>query len=103
MTVAELIAALSALPPDLPVVVSDEGDFHDDARLSFIAIELEANTARAWGEGPHVKVDPEDGMPEGAVPALLIDYRGSHPPKRWPTLETLRAWMARGGGWAVMP
>ena len=54
MTVAELIQALQALPPDLRVVRDGyEGGLCDVTKVSQIRIQLDANDPAEWWYGPH--------------------------------------------------
>jgi len=64
-TVAEMIAALSGLPGNLPVVVNGyEGGLEDAITPQQVAIELNVNASTSTYYGPHeIADDPDKGLP----------------------------------------
>ncbi|TXH43526.1 MAG: hypothetical protein E6Q92_05055 [Burkholderiaceae bacterium] len=75
MTAAELIAALQALPPDLPVMLPTEGGI--DHALSVRVAEV-ARHSREWAATPvgQYRELPDDDMTGEPFSVVIIDLDG---------------------------
>lgn len=74
MTVAEMIALLGTLPPDLPVIVDGYEGGYNDVTADRVGVVLHLRDAQkgVWFEGNHSVVPLDRPIPEGAAEAVLI-------------------------------